>query len=166
MYDDKLLVGRKVMGITMMQDISSATYTSEIAMVTVNNIPNNTANVAAILQEIADHSVVVDMISQTAPYKDKVNLSFTIPQDDLSLIVNCTAKFKELSPNISTDINGNNTKIMLAGEAMRQKSGVAARVMTAFAEAGIGIKLITTAEAEISCLIDIRDVEAAKKIFE
>lgn len=149
----------------MLNDISNVTYTPDVAMITVNNIPNNVKYVAEILTEIAEKSVVVDMISQTAPYKDKLSLSFTIAQEDLNSIVTCTAKFKALSADISTDINGNNTKIILSGTAMREQSGVAARVMSALAEGNIAVKLITTAEEEISCLIDIKDVEAAKKIF-
>ncbi len=149
----------------MWNDISNVTYTPDVAMITVNNIPNSVKYVAEILTEIADKSVVVDMISQTAPYKDKLSLSFTIAQEDLTSIVTCTAKFKALSADISTDINGNNTKIILSGKAMREKFGVAAKVMSVLAEHNIAVKLITTAEEEISCLIDIKDVDTAKRIF-
>ena len=46
----------------------------DVAMVTVNNIPNHTENLVRILSDIAALGVNIDMISQTAPLKDKFNL--------------------------------------------------------------------------------------------
>ena len=105
------------------------------------------------------------MICQTAPYKDKINLSFTVPQDSLGDLIAATPAFKELSPEISTDLNGNNTKFILIGEGMRNTSGVAAELFELLSDNDIKVKLITTGETEISCLIDIKDVEKTKALL-
>lgn len=149
----------------MIKTITSIDYLSDVALVTVNNIPNSTKNVSFILNEIAAHNVTVDMICQTAPYKDKINLSFTVPQDSLSDVIAASAAFKSVGSDISTDLNGNNTKIILVGEGMRNTSGVAAELFELLTEASISVKLITTGETEISCLIDIKDVEKVKEIL-
>ena len=149
----------------MIKTITQIDYLEDVALVTVNNIPNSTKNVSFILNEIASRDVTVDMICQTAPYKDKINLSFTVPQDSLSDVIAATTAFRSVSPNISTDLNGNNTKIILVGEGMRNTSGVAAQLFELFAESNIKVKLITTGETEISCLLDIKDIDAAKKLL-
>ncbi len=149
----------------MIKTITSVDYLEDVALVTVNNIPNSTKNVSYILNEIASRDVTVDMICQTAPYKDKINLSFTVPQDTLGEVIAATTAFKLLSPEISTDLNGNNTKFILVGEDMRNTSGVAAELFELLSEADIPVKLITTGETEISCLIDIKDVEKTKNIL-
>ena len=87
-------------------------------------------------------------------------------EDDLAAVIGLTGKFKSLSPKVSADINGNNTKILLSGEGMRYEAGVAAELFALLAEEDIRVKLITTAETEISCLIDIKDTQAARKILE
>ncbi len=149
----------------MIKTITAVDYLEDVALVTINNIPNNTKNIHYILNEISKRDVTVDMICQTAPYKDKINLSFTVPQDSLSDVISATASFKEVSPEISTDLNGNNTKFILVGEGMRNTSGVATELFELLAENNISVKLITTGETEISCLIDIKDVEKVKEIL-
>ena len=149
----------------MINTITQIDYLEDVALVTVNNIPNLTKNVSFILSEIASRGVTVDMICQTAPYKDKINLSFTVPQDSLADVIAATTAFRSVAPDISTDLNGNNTKIILFGEGMRNTSGVAAELFELLADADISVKLITTGETEISCLIDIKDVDAVKKLL-
>ena len=149
----------------MIKTITNIVFFEEVAIVTINNIPNKPLNIAAILNTLAADDISIDMISQTAPYKDKINLSFTLSQDDLGAVIAKTAAFKKLSPDINTDVNGNNTKILLKGEGMRVESGVAAALFTLLAEADIQVKLITTAETEISCLVDIRDAEKARAVL-
>lgn len=149
----------------MIKTITDISFFPEVAIVTLNNVPNTPGSIASILGIIAENNISIDMISQTAPYKDKINLSFTISEDDLGAVIGLTGKFKSLAPSINTDINGNNTKILLSGEGMRIESGVAAELFAQLAKENIRVKLITTAETEISCLIDIKDVETAKKIL-
>ncbi len=149
----------------MIKTITSVSYLEDVALVTVNHIPNSTKNIAFILNEIASRGVTVDMICQTAPYKEKINLSFTVPQDSLSELVSATTAFRSVSSEISTDLNGNNIKIILIGEGMRNTSGVAAELFELFAENDISVKLITTGETEISCLLDIKDIEKAKELL-
>ena len=149
----------------MIGTVLKVNYLEDVALVTVNNIPNNTKNVYLILNEIAKRDISVDMISQTAPYKEKINLSFTVPQDNLSDLMAATTSFKSVSPEISTELNGNNVKFIISSESMRSSSGVAAKLFGALSDADIAVKLITTAETEISFLVDIKDAEKLKKLI-
>ena len=136
--------------------------THDVAMVTVNNIPNATENIVKILTEIAALEVNIDMISQTAPLKDKFNLSFSLAQSDLHKIMEVARVFKEISPSISTEINGYNSKITFKSDKMKDECGTAASIFSKLYENGIAVKMITTAETEISCLVDGKDAENFK----
>ncbi len=149
----------------MIPTITNIDYLEDVALVTINNIPNTPENMAKILGEISDRNVTVDMICRTAPYKETFNLSFTVPQENLADVIDATIAFKKLSPEITTDLNGNNTKIILSGEGMRSTPGVATALFQLLADEDIPIKLITTGEIEISCLIDIKDVERVKELL-
>ena len=149
----------------MIPTITDIGYLEHVALVTVNNIPNKPRSLAAIMNEIAARHITVDMICQTVPYKDKVSLSFTLPQESLPEMIGATGAFKAISPEISTNVNGNNTKVILAGTEMRNTYDVTAALFQLLADANISTKLITTAETEISCLIDIKDVETIKERF-
>ena len=128
------------------------TLTHDVAMVTVNNIPNDTGNLVKILSTIADLDVNIDMISQPAPLLDKFNLSFSLSQSDLD----------KISPSISTEINGYNAKITFKSEKMKDESGTASSIFSQFYKNGVSVKMITTAETEISCLIDEKDASKFK----
>ena len=149
----------------MIKTITEIGYLSDVALVTINNIPNTPQNHAAILNEISSRKVSVDMICRSAPYKDKINISFTVPQESLGEVIAATAYFKTLSSGISTDVNGYNTKVILSGAGMRSTYGVAAEFFQLLSDADISIKLITTAETEISCLIDIKDINKVKELL-
>lgn len=158
------LVGGKVC-VIMIKTITVIDYLPDVAFVTVNNIPNSPEKLSAIMNEISDRHITVDMICRTAPYKDKFNLSFTVPQESLADVIAATAAFKALNSDISTDVNGNNTKVILSGAGMRKEYGVAAELFKILADENISIKLITTAETEISCLIDIKDIDRVKELL-
>lgn len=149
----------------MIQTVTQVSYLSHMALVTINNIPNTTDNLAKILGEISFRKVTIDMISRTAPYKNTFSLSFTVPQENLAEVVGATALFKTLGPGITTDVNGNNTKVILSGSGMRDTYGVAAELFRLLADSNIPVKLITTAETEISYLVDIKDVERVKALL-
>ena len=58
----------------MIKTITEIGYLPDVALVTVNNIPNTPQNLSKIMNEISDRHVTVDMICRTAPYKDKFTL--------------------------------------------------------------------------------------------
>ena len=84
----------------MIKTITSIDFFPEVTLVTLNKIPNDPANISKILNIIADKNISIDMISQTAPYKNHINLSFTIYQDDLGDVIGLTSEFKKLDPSI------------------------------------------------------------------
>ena len=75
----------------MIKTITEIAYLEDVALVTINNIPNTVAYVSRILNVISEKEITVDMICQTAPYKNKINLSFTIPEERMGDVIACTA---------------------------------------------------------------------------
>lgn len=134
----------------------------DVAMVTVNNIPNDTSNLVRILSDIASLGVNIDMISQTAPLKDRFNLSFSLDHSELSKIPEVVKAFKKISPSIITEVNGYNSKITFKSEKMKDQCNAAASIFSEIYKSGAKVKMITTAETEISCLIDSRDTDKFK----
>ena len=149
----------------MIRTVTGIAYHSDVALVTVNNIPNTPKNLAKILGEMAKRQVPVDMICRTASYKKRFTLSFTVPKENLGDVISATSAFKALDSEISTDVNGNNIKVILSGREMGSRYGVAWELFTLLSEENISVKLITTAETEISCLVDIKDLSQVKKLL-
>ncbi len=149
--------------------ISQLNITENVTLITLANIPINHKDIAAIFTSLAEADINVDMISQTSPLKGKINISFTLQDDDLFNAIQTLKSYKKNIPNLRIDVNSNNTKISLYDEEMQFKPGVAAKTMTILSDAHIDIKMITTSEIDISYLIYASDqpyaIDALKSII-
>ena len=115
-------------------------------------------DISKLFENIAMNGISVDMISQTAPKDFKVNVSFTIPKDDLNECVNIVEKYVS-KENIIVDEDI--TKFSLVGLGMKHTSGVASKVFKIFSHNNILVKLITTSEIRITCAISSEDKAVA-----
>ncbi|MHC6178518.1 aspartate kinase [Clostridium sp. JNZ X4-2] len=144
--DDMNLESKPVTGL--------ATSDEDVA-ITVRNIDNDINIIANLFEKIADKRINVDMISQTAPINNRVNISFTIPKDDLK---ECLSILKSYSNNeVQIDIDEDITKFSIVGIGMKTTSGVVARMFKLFRQNDITVKMITTSEIRITCAINQKD---------
>jgi len=137
-------------------DISS---TYNVALVTVDNLPINMQLISQIFNTIAKQKINIDMISQAPPYRGKINISFSLPSDDLVKVIGALNTFKNQVPDLQVEVDPCNTKVSVYGEEMKNIPGVAARLFTLLATNGIEVKLVTTSEVDISYLIAEKDVD-------
>ena len=115
-------------------------------------------NVSALFEDIANKSISVDMISQTAPIDGKLSVSFTIPKDEVE---ECIELAKKYTSDENVAVDNDITKFSLVGLGMKHTSGVASKVFRIFKENNIRVKLITTSEIRITCAINTSDKEVA-----
>ncbi|MEE0450961.1 aspartate kinase [Peptacetobacter sp.] len=115
-------------------------------------------NVSALFEDIANKSISVDMISQTAPIDGKLNVSFTIPKEEVE---ECIELAKKYTSDENVAVDNEITKFSLVGLGMKHTSGVASKVFRIFKENNIRVKLITTSEIRITCAINTSDKEVA-----
>lgn len=141
-------------------------YTDHVALVTLNNIKSDVESLLKVFEIVSNEGICVDMISQTAPLNNCVNLSFTVDDNDTAKVISIIYKFKEVFSTLTTQILSNNTKVLIAGESMRTECGVATKVLSILAKAQIPISLITTAETEISLLVTEENALRIKQVME
>jgi len=132
-----------------------------VALVTVDNLPNDMTLISNIFSKIASEKINIDMISQAPPYKGKINISFSLLTENIVKVISLLNSFKNKVPNLRIEIDSDNTKITVFGEAMKNIPGVAAQLFTLLAVNGIEVKLVTTSEVEISYLIYEKDIDKA-----
>lgn len=152
-----------------MNGVSTITVTEDIALVTIDSAPNRVDVIAHIFSAFGGAEIDLDMISQTAPRGDQVSLSFTVAGSDSVKVLSLLKDFSQRHGGLRPLIRSDNCKILLAGEEMRGRPGVTARAVSALAEAGAELSLITTAEAEISLLVPSAhldsSLDALEKVF-
>lgn len=141
--------------------VTSISTVYNVALVAVDNLPNDMVLIAGIFNKIADEKINIDMISQSPPYKGKINIYFSIPADNIIKVITILNSFKIKVPNLRIEVDSDSTKISVFGEGMRDKPGVAAKVFALMADNEIEIKLVTTSEVDISYLIYEKDADKA-----
>jgi len=139
--------------------VTNAYLTDDVTLITIAKAPACADFIADIFGEIALCNINVDMINQTAPHNDTVEISFSVSDKDFMAVLRIVGKHKKNHPNIRTDVSTGNTKISVFGEAMRTTPGVAAAFFRLLDEAEINIKFITTSSVDISVLISQDDAD-------
>ena len=138
-----------------MTTVSSA---SDITLVSLLNCPSDFTFCRDVFTRIAQLGVVVDMISLAPNHGSAMAISFTIQDDDLPQVLTFLAKLKE-TRSIKAIISSGNCKINVYDEKMKDTPGMAAKVFTAAAAAGAGIRIITTSDVGISILVAYADFD-------
>jgi len=143
-----------------------ATSDDDVA-INIQNIANDINLISNIFEKIASKRINVDMISQSAPINNMINISFTIPKVDLK---ECLDLLLEFADKDKISIDEDITKFSIVGIGMKSTSGVAGTMFKIFADNNIQIKMITTSEIRITCAIRREDklkaVEAMAKKFD
>ena len=145
-------------------------YTSdEDALVSLNDIPHDPTAITKIFKDIGNKKINLDMISQTAPVRGKVNISFTLPRKDLEQAMVILKDYQALFPQLQLEVLPETTKISVTGPGMEIQSGVAAQVFEVMTSRGIELKAVTTSETKISYVISQENsdvaIEAIKTTF-
>ncbi len=131
------------------------------ARLTITRVPDRPGIAAQIFERIASKNIVVDMIVQNVSEEGFTDISFTVPKDDAD---DASKIADEVSREIGggeVTLNKNVSKVSIVGVGMRSHWGVAARMFRILAEEGINIKMISTSEIKISCIIDEKLTESA-----
>jgi aspartokinase len=146
------------MSVNPVTDIS---VTYNVSLVTLYRLPNNTKVISELFNAIAQNGINIDMINQSPPYRDSINLSFSLQSSQLLNVLSVLNDFKKKYMDLRIEIDADNTKLSVYGEGMRNVPGVAAGIFTILAEEDITVKLVTTSETDISYLIFEKDVDKA-----
>jgi len=136
------------------------------AFISLTGLPDRPGTVAAIFRALADASINVDMIVQTAPRAGlKSEVTFTVPKASLAHSVDALAKVRETGGFEEILTNTDIVKVSVVGVGMRSNAGIAAQMFDTLAERGINIVAISTSEIKVSVLISEDYTELAVRVL-
>ena len=142
--------------------VSGVTYDTSQARIEIARVPDRPGIAATLFNAISEANILVDMIIQTSSLEEGyANLAFTISKADFPAslkIAQSLAKQLGAQEVIAED---EMAKVSMVGVGMRSHSGVASKMFDTLAKEGINIKMISTSEIKISCIIDAKYTELA-----
>jgi aspartate kinase len=118
--------------------------------VTLTNLPLDYTLVQNIFESAAREDLNVDMISIIS--NSGLNISFTIVEDKQKHIEGALDHLLKEMEGLNIHYHTGYSKISIVGVGMKSSTGVAAKFFKALK--GIPVKLVTTSEIKVSCLIE------------
>jgi len=124
---------------------------------------------AKIFKKLAENDITVDMIIQSyaRAHNNTNDIAFTINREDKQKTMEILESIQEEVGAKTIHLDENTAKLSIVGAGMMDKPGVAAQMFETLSDLDVNIKMISTSEIKISCLIDGEKAEkACNKIHE
>lgn len=149
--------------------ISSIVFDKNNVEFTIVGLPNISGLIAKIFSRLAKLNINVDIIVQSAVVNKKIDISFTVNKQDMERthleLDKISAEFKVTSVVCDKHV----AKISIIGIGIKSNPGVAAQMFDVLYREDINIKIISTSEIKISCIIDefntLKAIKALHKNF-
>ncbi len=159
-------MGTLIIGVENMEiykPVAGVAADSSQVRILLSNLPDIPGTAAKLFGSLAKNNISVDMIIQSLASNGTNSIAFTVDADDLEAAVKTLENSKDIigSPEILTDKNI--SKVSIVGAGMVDRPGIAADMFRALAEENINIKMISTSEIKISCLVDKENANSAIK---
>jgi aspartate kinase len=142
--------------------VSGVTVDRDQARLAILKVPDRPGVAGEIFGALAEHRVSVDMIIQAFHEDRSVNdITFTVKSSDLNT---ARAALEEAASRTGAEgvlADEDVAKVSIVGAGLMDQPDVAARMFSALGRAGINIKMISTSEIRISCVVSDRDAERA-----
>jgi aspartate kinase len=148
---------------SMMEDlvVSGIAITRDEARFLVRSVPDKPGVAAKLFKPLAEAGVVVDVIVQTPSHDGYTDLAFTVGRLDVERTREAMKKTQQELKIGRVELEEGIAKVSIVGVGMRNHAGVASKMFEVLAEEGVNIRVISTSEIKVSCLIDEKYAELA-----
>jgi aspartate kinase len=126
----------------------------DIARVKMLGLPNRPNTLARLFTLLADAHINVDIIVQSEHQAELINVSFSVSEAEGNAVQQLLHEQKTELGFQDMLFEGGLAKVSAVGVGMMTRPGVAASVFTCLSEANIPIKMVSTSEIKISCVVD------------
>ena len=152
--------GTVVKEVTKMEGmlIKGVAKDTDVAVITILNVPDEPGTSFKIFGLLAQKNINVDIILQSTGRDGKKDISFTCAESEAETalrVLRESAKFDQVTCDETC------AKVSIVGAGMQSHSGVASKMFEALSNNNINIKMISTSEIKISCIIDRNDADKA-----
>lgn len=133
--------------------VSGVAHDEDVAKVTVFNMPARVETLSRLFNTLASEQINVDIIIQSSYDSAVTNLSFTVSTGDLKKTLNTLERNQEALGFEKVEHEENLAKVSIVGAGMVTNPGVAAKMFRELADQDINIKMVSTSDIKISCVI-------------
>ncbi len=133
------------------------------AKLTASGVPDRPGIAASLFGQLAEKSILVDMIVQNVSENGLTDISITVNRDMAAEAERIMEEADEALGGAAVSRDDDIAKVSVVGVGMKSQAGVASRVFSALARSRINIMMISTSEISISVVVRLADAESAAR---
>lgn len=134
--------------------VRGVTLDEDIVRVSVPNVPDRPGIAYKLFSSLVNLNVHIDMILQNLNHEGFNDISFTVPVDDLEMILPTVDAFVEEVGASPILVKKDVAKLSIVGTGITSDVKIASGLFGKIYELGINIEMISTSEIKISCIIN------------
>ena len=141
--------------------VSGIALNRDEGRIVVRAVPDKPGVAGKVFGALAEANIVVDVIVQTPSVDGKTDMAFTVGRLDFERAREVTERTAQSVGAGKVETEEGIVKVSIVGVGMRNHAGVAAKMFQVLAQEGVNIRVISTSEIKITCLIDEKYAELA-----
>jgi aspartate kinase len=142
------------------ETVAGIVHDYDVARITLNAIKTGPGTLSKIFKPLAEKGISVDVIVESGAGGGAADIAFTVRKADFDETLRVAG---EVASSLGGEIEGEIDlgKVSVIGTGMLNRPGYAARMFDSLGEAGIPIRLVSTSEIQVTCVIAADRVEEA-----
>ena len=134
-------------------------YDKNVARISINGVEDVPGVLAKVFGALAEAGINVDIIVQSGVQDGKADFSFTVSGEDADAAMRVIEQVRSIVPYREATSEGGLVKVSIVGAGMVSNPGVAAQMFRTISGLGVNIKMVSTSEIKVSCVIGPEKLE-------
>lgn len=148
------------------ETLAGIVHDPDVARITLSGIRTGPGTLSRIFVPLAEHGISVDIIVETATREGTADVAFTISREHFEESLRIVGEVASL---LDGEVEGEEglAKVSVVGTGMLNRPGYASRMFATLGEAGIPIRMVSTSEIQVTCVLqEDRIEEAVRRLHE
>jgi aspartate kinase len=144
--------------------VAGIVHDLDVSRITLNGIRTGPGTLSRVFAPLAERGISVDVIVESGLKGGKADVAFTVRRSDF-------AEAREVAEDIAASLGGEVEgeeelgKVSVVGTGMLNRPGYAAKMFDTLGEAGIPIRMVSTSEIQVTCVVRAEEVaEAVRRL--
>ena len=155
-----ILGGKGLEHLETRETVAGIVHDLDVSSVTLGGIRTGPGTLSKVFTPLAERGVSVDVIVESGAGEGAADVAFTVRRGDLAEAMRLAG---EVAEALGGRVEGEEElgKVSVVGTGMLNRPGYAARMFASLGEIGIPIRMVSTSEIQVTCVIPAGRVEEA-----
>jgi len=134
--------------------VSGIAYDKNVARISILGVADVPGQLAKVFSALAAEKINVDIIVQSGISDGQTEFSFTVALNDVENAMRVIERIRGEVSYTEATFEQDLVKVSIVGAGMVSNPGVAAKMFDIISQQGISIKMVSTSEIKVSCVIE------------